>query len=139
MQQSQVFNPGGYQIMAAAVLIVLALTSGACQGDAPGAVSEEKIQRIDGRQGAQKEAIDTAVRDGELPPVVLAMFEADGTVNPNIVDGPGGDEDIVRTRKAGTAGPKLARDLDRDGRISADEREITERELYDLAVSFYPR
>ena len=58
----------------------------------------------------------------------------DGTMNVNFIDGPNNDRDIVRTSPDGASGKKLKWDLDQDGRISADEREITERELYDATL-----
>lgn len=62
------------------------------------------------------------------------MLQPDGTIDISIVDGPNGDEDVVRTGPGGESGPKLKWDLDGDGTISADEREITERERYDATL-----
>lgn len=78
--------------------------------------------------------IDRAVRDGALPPVARTLFNRDGTLNLNFVDGPNFDEDVVRTSPDGESGPKLEWDLDQSGRIEPDESEITERELYDATL-----
>jgi len=41
---------------------------------------------------------------------------------------------VIRSSDDGTRGPKLRWDLDQNGRIDPDEREITERELYDATL-----
>jgi hypothetical protein len=86
------------------------------------------------RQDARKAKVERLVETGALPPVAVRVLNADGTLNVNFIDGPNGDEDIVRSSADGASGEKLAWDLDQDGRISADEREITERELYDATL-----
>ena len=81
--------------------------------------------------------VKAQVRRRELPPITLRLFNLDGTADLALIDGPKGDKDVIRTRANGTSGPKLKWDLDQDGEISADEREITERELYDATLPAY--
>ena len=53
-------------------------------------------------------------------------------LNISFIDGPNGDGDIVHT--PGGSWQKLEWDLDHDGKVSAEEREITERDLYDATL-----
>jgi hypothetical protein len=82
----------------------------------------------------RRERIIHAVQQGQLPPVVLRMYPWTGEVDPSFIDGPGGFKDVVRLR--GDEGPKLRWDLDEDGRISRDERTITEEELYVASLKY---
>jgi hypothetical protein len=88
----------------------------------------------DDRAQLMREHIIFAVEQGELPPIALRIYPATGYVNANFVDGPNYGNDIVRTR--GERGPKLAWDLDRDGRIEQSERTITERALYEASFRY---
>jgi len=122
--------------MAARRLIALVLVAGfaaGCGDDGPTA-GEKANEVVDEQQADRRTKVERAVEDGRLPPVALELFRPDGTVNISFVDGPNGDEDVVRTGPGGESGPKLKWDLDADGTISADEREITERELYDATL-----
>ena len=65
------------------------------------------------------------------------MFDLNGRFDFRFIDGPKGDEDVIRSSADGTRGPKLRWDLDQDGRIGRSEREITERELYDATLPAY--
>ena len=123
--------------MAARRLIALVLVAGfaaGCGDDGPTAGEEKANQVVDEEQAARRAKVERAVEAGRLPPVALELFRPDNTVNISFVDGPNGDQDIVRTGSGGESGPKLRWDLDGDGKISADEREITERELYDATL-----
>ncbi len=82
----------------------------------------------------RREHIIFAVEQGKLPPIALRIYPWNLGVDPNFIDGPRYGKDIVHTR--GARGPKLQWDLNRDGRISRDERTITEDELY-LATMRY--
>jgi hypothetical protein len=122
--------------MAARRLIALVLVAGfaaGCGDDGPTA-GERANEVVDEQQADRRAKVERAVEDGRLPPVALELFRPDGTVNISFVNGPNGDEDVVRTGPGGESGPKLKWDLDGDGTISADEREITERELYDATL-----
>ena len=89
---------------------------------------------MDAFEGVKRMSIATQGQLGQLPPEAVQTMHPDGTMNVNFVDGPNNDRDIVRTSPDGASGKKLRWDLDQDGRISADEREITERELYDATL-----
>jgi hypothetical protein len=82
----------------------------------------------DNSEQVRREFIINAVTDGHLPPVALRIYPWTGRVDANFIDGPRYGRDIVHVR--GDRGPKLQWDLDGDGRISRDERTITEEELY---------
>jgi hypothetical protein len=119
--------------MAARRLIVLALAAAiaaGCGEDEPPA-ADDKVAK---EQAERRAKVERAVEAGRLPRVALELFRPDDSVNISFVDGPNGDEDVVRTGAGGESGPKLEWDLDGDGKISADEREITERELYDATL-----
>lgn len=113
-----------------AVLLLLPAVGVGCGEDDNPALSEERGRAFDRFREARTRGIENAVRRGELPPVTLEVIGPDGSINPNFVDGPNYNDDIVRTRDGGESGPKLQWDLDRNGRIDPDEREITEEELY---------
>jgi hypothetical protein len=124
--------------MAARRLIVLGLVlvagvAAGCGEDEPAASNGNDV--VDAQQAERRAKVERAVDEGRLPPVALELFRADGSVNVSFVDGPNGDEDVVRTGSGGESGPKLKWDLDGDGKLSAAEREITERELYDATLT----
>jgi hypothetical protein len=108
---------------AAAFIVVLALS---LRGDPP--------PPSDDRARLMREHIIFAVTEGELPPVALRIYPPSGHVDANFLDGPKHGEDVVHT--SGLRGAKLVWDLDRDGRISRDERTITERELYEATFRY---
>jgi hypothetical protein len=98
---------------------------------------EERVgAQVDAYQHVKQLSIATQVELGKLPPQAADMLQPDGTIDISIVDGPNGDEDVLRvdTDGDGETDRNLAWDLDGDGEISADEREITERELYDAGL-----
>lgn len=90
------------------------------------AVVEEQIEQ-------RRAHIERRVREGALPPVARLLIAPDGAMNLDFLNGP--TDDVVRTRADGTSGRKLQWDLDQDGRISRDERTITEQELYAATTS----
>jgi hypothetical protein len=115
-------------------MLVAAAFAAGCGEDEP--TNAEKANKVvDEEQAARRAKVERAVEAGRLPPVALELFRPDNTVNISFVDGPNGDEDVVREGSGGESGPKLRWDLDGDGEISADEREITERELYDATLA----
>lgn len=120
----------------AAVAVAVAVAAGttACGEDENPAFSDERNAAFERQGDARREGIRKAVRVGELPSVALELIGPDGSINPNFVDGPNLGEDVVRTRDGGESGRKVEWDLDRNGRIDRDEREITERELYDASL-----
>jgi hypothetical protein len=87
--------------------------------------------QIDQMQELKRLSIAVQVDIGHLPPHALDMIDSDGTVNVDIQPGPRGDEDVLVDESTGRP---LSWDLDQDGRISADEREVTEREAYDAGL-----
>jgi hypothetical protein len=115
-----------------AVLAVAAGLAAGCGGDSASEDEAQAKQVTDHHQARRQAKIKQAVQDGRLPPVTLDMLLPDGEINISFIDGPNGDKDIVHTQ--GRTGPKLKWDLDQDGKISAEEREITERELYDATL-----
>ena len=126
--------------MAARGLIIVALMgalAAGCGEDEPTAAQKKASDVVEQQQAERRAKVERAVEQGQLPPVALDLFRADGSVNISFVDGPDGDEDVVRTGPGGESGPKLKWDLDGDGTISADEREITERELYDATIGIH--
>jgi hypothetical protein len=117
-----------------AVLAAAAMAAAAtgCGGSSSGDGEAQAKQQSDRYQANRQAAIKKAVKDGRLPPVTLDMLMPDGEINISFIDGPKGDKDVVHTH--GTSGPPLKWDLDGDGKISAAERTITERELYDATL-----
>ena len=117
-------------IAAGAVAVAVA----GCGSDGRTAEEQQVKATVDSQQEERRAKVQRAVDAGRLPPVALELFRPNGTVNVSFIDGPGGYEDVVRTENSGRSGPKLKWDLDQDGKISADEREITEQELYEATV-----
>jgi hypothetical protein len=114
------------------IAVVLAgLAVAACGEDA---TSDESMRGLQAWEDARRAQIETLVREGRVPPIARRLLNPNGTMNVNFVDGPGGDNDVVRTSDDGATGRRLAWDLDGDGRIERSERTITERELYDATL-----
>lgn len=118
--------------LAVAVALSVSPGLGACGGE-----DESPASSAEGDEGSERfgearvRGIEQAVEDGELPRVALEFIGPGGGVNPNFIDGPSFNDDVVRTRDdGGESGPKLRWDLDRNGTIDPDEREITEIELF---------
>ena len=123
-----------------ALLVVAGLATlfaGGCGGDEPSAAEKQVKEEFDRATASRREAVDRMVADGKLPPVAAHVLNANGTLNVNFIDGPMGDEDVVRTSSDGSSGKKLAWDLDQNGKIDESERTITERELYDATLGIY--
>jgi hypothetical protein len=100
-----------------------------------GDAQSDAEKRIDAALSGDRRAIEAAVEDGRLPPVSAQIINPDATIDVNFVDEGTYDQDIVHTRDRGNRGPKLAWDFNRDGRIDSDERNITERELYEKTLA----
>lgn len=130
MAARQVIRPAAALLAAAALAVPVA----ACGGDDNPAFSKEVKQQMDAGAQARAAKIDAMISKGELPPVARDVLDLDGTLNVNFIDGPHGDNDVVRTRNHGTAGKKLVWDLNRNGKIDPSERTVTERELYDATL-----
>lgn len=94
-------------------------------------LTEELDVQIDQLQELKRLSIAVQVDVGHLPPQTLDMIDSDGTVNVDVQPGPGGDEDVLVDQ---STGQPLSWDLDQDGQISAEEREVTEREAYDAGL-----
>jgi hypothetical protein len=118
--------------LASLLAVAAGLLAAGCGDDAPSSGDANGV--VDAEQADRRAKVEQAVESGRLPPVALELFRPDGSVNISFVDGPNGDDDVVRTGSGGESGPKLEWDLDGDGSISAAEREITERELYDATL-----
>ena len=111
--------------------LVVATALSACGGSS----GEKQVDAVmEAHQVDRRAKVEHAVERGALPPVVMQMFRADNSIDISFIDGPGRYDDVVRTRDHGLRGPKLKWDLNQDGKITADEREITERELYDATL-----
>ena len=117
-------------ILLAAVL----LGAAGCGDDDPQSGEVEQMKAFEETRTAQLEKL---VSDGVVPPVATRLYNPNGTLNIDFIDGPKGDNDIVRTSEDGTSGKKLAWDLDQDGKIERSERTITERELYDATLGYH--
>jgi hypothetical protein len=115
-----------------AVLAVCAVAAAGCGGSSSSDGALQAKEQADHYQANRQAAIKQAVRDGRLPPVALDMLRSDGEIDISFINGPKGDEDVVHTH--GATGPPLKWDLNGDGKIGADERTITERELYDATL-----
>jgi hypothetical protein len=115
-----------------AVCAAAAVAAVGCGGSSSDDGDVQAKQHADRYQANRQAAIKKAVHDGRLPPVTLDMLMPDGEIDISFIDGPKGDQDVVHTH--GATGPPLKWDLDQDGKISADERKITERELYDATL-----
>jgi hypothetical protein len=87
----------------------------------------------------ERENIKAAIRDRRLPAAALEMFPPDNVSDPDIVPGPDGDgddEDVITVGGNGGRRGKLRFDFNADGRISADEREITEEEVWNQSYKW---
>jgi hypothetical protein len=95
-------------------------------------------RKLDAERQEFRGRLMAAIRAKRLPPVALEMYPRYGLSDGDIIprpDGDGDQNDVIHLGRDGTTGRKLAWDLDRDGRISRDEREITEEELWNAAAS----
>jgi hypothetical protein len=100
------------------------------------ALEDQTAAQVEAFGGVKQLSIAAQVQLGQLPPEAMRTIHPDGTLNVNFVDGPNYDQDVIKvdTDGDGTPDRNLEWDLDHDGEISADEREITERELYDSGL-----
>jgi hypothetical protein len=129
---------GSRRLAAAGAVVLIAAAAAGCGGDdGAKAASKQDEAALAQRERARRAGVEQAIHAGKLPPVTLEMFQPDGSVNPNIVDGPEPNgQDVIRTRDHGRSGPPLKWDLDGDGKISAAERHITEEALYQAALPY---
>jgi hypothetical protein len=117
------------------ILFTAALLGAAgCGGDDPQSGEVEQMKAFEQTRTAQLEKL---VEDGVVPPVATRLYNPNGTLNIDFIDGPNGDNDVVRASDDGASGKKLAWDLDQDGTIERSERTITERELYDATLGMH--
>jgi hypothetical protein len=112
--------------LVALALFVAVLLVG-CGEENP-AFSPETRELVEKQIDERRAHIERRVREGALPPIARQLIAPDGAMNLDFINGP--TDDVVRTSADGTSGKKLQWDLDQDGRISRDERTITEQELY---------
>jgi hypothetical protein len=119
-------------IASVTVCAAAAVAAAGCGGSSSADGEVQAKQQSDQYQANRQAAIKKAVKDGRLPPVTLDMLLPDGEIDISFIDGPKGDKDVVHTH--GSSGPPLKWDLDQNGKISAAERTITERELYDATL-----
>ena len=100
------------------------------------ALENQVPAQVEAFSGVKQLSIAAQVQLGQLPPEAMHTIHSDGTLNVNFVDGPNCDQDVIKvdTDGDGTPDKNLEWDLDHDGTISADEREITERDLYDAGL-----
>ena len=119
-----------------AILLAAALLGAAgCGGeDDPQSGEVGEMKAFEQTRMAQLEKL---VDDGVVPPVATRLYNPNGTLNIDFIDGPNGDNDVVRTSEDGASGKKLAWDLDQNGKIERSERTITERELYDATLGHH--
>jgi hypothetical protein len=120
-------------IASLAVCAAAAVAAAGCGDSSSGDGEAQAKQQTDQYQAQRQAAIKKAVHEGRLPPATLDMLMPDGEINISFIDGPKGDQDVVHTH--GTSGPPLKWDLDGDGKISAAERTVTERELYNATLA----
>jgi hypothetical protein len=117
------------------LLAAVVLGAAGCGGDDdPQSGEVEQMKAFEETRTAQLEKL---VSDGVVPPVATRLYNPNGTLNIDFIDGPNGDNDVVRTSEDGASGKKLAWDLDQDGKIERSERTITERELYDATLGYH--
>jgi hypothetical protein len=117
------------------LLAAVVLGAAGCGGDDdPQSGEVEQMKAFEETRTAQLEKL---VSDGVVPPVATRLYNPNGTLNIDFIDGPKGDNDVVRTSEDGASGKKLAWDLDQDGKIERSERTITERELYDATLGYH--
>jgi hypothetical protein len=98
------------------------------------ALKETNDAQVDAFGELKRLSIASQVAHGHLPPQVLETINSDGTMNLDFIDTVDGRDDVVRSSPDGLEGEPLAWDLDKDGRIEANEREITESELYEAGT-----
>ena len=118
-------------VLAVSLLVLGPFTDGDSGG------SDEARPQFEVEFLAQRKGILAAVRDRRLPAIAREMYPLPAPrsrlYKPDVIprpEGDGDDEDVIRIGGNGSRGPKLQWDLDQDGRIRADEREITEQELF---------
>jgi hypothetical protein len=97
------------------------------------ALEQQTTDQMDAFGSIKRLTVAAQVNAGQLPADALSTVDLDGTLNVNFVDGPLGDNDVVRidTNGDGVADKNLVWDLDHDGK---PETEITERQLYDATL-----
>ncbi len=98
-------------------------------------LEEQAARQVDELQALKRLSIATQVQVGHLPPEAIHTINLDGSPNVDFVSGPNGDQDVIRVDSDGDGHEEpLQWDLDRDGSISSEERQVTERELYDAGL-----
>jgi hypothetical protein len=106
---------------ACASVLVLAGCGGTARSTTTSA-AERTLQR-------ERRAVEAAIAAGRLPPIARQVFTPDGRITYDFIDGDSYDHDVIHTRDHGLRGTKLQWDFNGDGRLSADERTITEASL----------
>jgi hypothetical protein len=131
------------RLTAAALLVAGATAPAWVLGGCGGASADEADKSVRDQHirvaAAKRAAVEQAIRERKLPPIAVELFRPDGTIDVSFIDGPNHAEDVIRTRDHGRSGPPLRWDLDGDGRISRDERTITEAQLYSAMVPIMER
>jgi hypothetical protein len=112
-----------------AVALLATVAAGAALASCGGGNDETKqALAVQNRQIARDRAtVREAIRNKQLPPVSIKMFDKDG-LRVNFTGGPGA-QDVVKQD-----GKPLAFDLNHNGRIDKSERRITERRLHDAVM-----
>jgi hypothetical protein len=117
------------QARSAVALLAAAAAAAAFASCGGGNDDTKQALAAHGRQVARDRAtVREAIRNKQLPPVSLKMFDKDG-LRVNFTGGPGA-QDVVKQN-----GKPLAFDLNQNGRIDKSERRITERRLHDAVMS----
>jgi uncharacterized protein YukE len=100
------------------------------------ALDHQNAAQISAYEGVRRLSVEAQVSLGQLPPQARETINPNGTINVNFVDGPNNDQDVIRIDTNGDGEPdrNLVWDLDHDGKISAREQAITERDLYDASL-----
>jgi hypothetical protein len=96
------------------------------------ALEQQVPAQLDAMQNLKQLSIRTQIELGQLPPEARDMLRPDGSIDISIVDGPNRYEDIIKVDTNGDGEPdtNLQFDLNHNEKIDAEEREITEMELY---------
>jgi hypothetical protein len=115
------------------VAAALVLPAAACGGESE---PDPEVEQMRAFESARMDQLEKLVSDGVVPPVATRLYNPNGTLNVDFIDGPKGDNDVVRSSDDGASGKKLSWDLDQDGTIERSERTITERELYDATLGY---
>jgi len=76
------------------VAAALVLPVAACGGESE---PDPEVEQMRAFESARMDQLEKLVSDGVVPPVATRLYNPNGTLNVDFIDGPKGDNDVVRS------------------------------------------